>query len=103
MTWRSIMFKKIWQGIKDRIFGTLLVLDEEGNVLWGKDPKVPNAGNPHYTISERLDEMRNNGSKFACVFCKILTWIAQKIFRSKVKDHCANSMEGMPQDVEENG
>lgn len=99
----KIILGKLWTGFKARFKGTAIVVDEEINVLIGKDSDVPNAGNPHYTISERLDEMRNNGSKFACVACKALTWIAQKIFKSTTTDHCADAMAGMPESVDENG
>lgn len=86
--------------IRSILFGTLIVLDEEGNVLAGADPQAANAGNPHYTISARLDEMRSHGSKIAAWACVILTWISNRL-GYPTKDHCADAMSGMPQSIKE--
>lgn len=55
---------------------------------------APAEGNAHYTVSEVLAELRNRGSKIGCVGCKILSII----FR--VKDHCADAMKGVPENIE---
>lgn len=79
----------------------VIVIDEGMNVLLGVG-SVPAAGNPHYTISQRLAESRAKGSKFACVSCRILTFVF-RLFGSKTKDHCTDSMQGMPQDITSEG
>lgn len=88
----------VWQEIKNRIIGTLLVLDEEGNVLWGRSSETTSAGNPHETISDRLYWMRLRGSKFACVFCKFLTWCSN-ILGVKTEDHCKQAVQGVPENI----
>lgn len=76
-----------------------LWLDEGANVviigLIGQfvEIPVPAEGNPHYTVSEVLAELRERGSKIGCVGCKILSLM----FR--VKDHCKDAMEGMPENI----
>lgn len=92
----------MWAKIKAIFWGELIVLDEAANVALGTDASVPAAGNPHFTVSERLAEMRERGSKFGCVACKVLTWIGQR-FGSTSTDHCASAMQGMPEDIPENG
>ena len=60
----------------------------------------PACGNCHYTTSEALAEMRSNGSKSACILCKVLS-VLFKPFNRHVShyDHCTQSMEGMPQSI----
>lgn len=86
----------------DRLIGTLFVLDIWLNVLWGKDKNIPAAGNPHYTVSERLAEMRKLGSKTGCYGCEALTIIANFI-RLKTKDHCLDAMSGVPWSIPTDG
>ena len=95
-------FSTIWAGIKQRLYGEAIVLDEAGNVLLGTDPTIPAAGNPHYTISQRLAEMRERGSKVGCIGCKILTWIQNKIFRIS-GDHCTAALSGVQEDMPTGG
>ena len=59
----------------------------------------PAAGNAHYTVSQLCSELRERGSKFGCVACKLLTWMF-KPFNMKVKnyDHCTAAMLGVPED-----
>jgi hypothetical protein len=75
------------------LHGTAVVADEECNVLLGPERGLPDAGNPHATISARLGEMRARGSKFACVACRLLTWIARRVFGSTNEDHCAAALK----------
>ena len=95
----SNFFSNLWAAIKQRLVGTALVLDEEGNVIIGEDPAVPAAGNAHYTISQRLAEMRERGMKIGCVGCKILTWIQNHWPFSIPGDHCTLAMNGMPEAI----
>ena len=78
--------------LKNFIHGTLITLDEEGNVILGTDSSIPQAGDPHCTISQRLAKMRQGGSTTGCVGCDILTWIQNKIFRIP-GDHCTQALE----------
>jgi hypothetical protein len=84
------------------ILAIILWLDEGLNVIFIgllrfilKLP--PAAGNPHYTISQTLAELRERGSKIGCVGCKILTWIQDNLFRLS-GDHCREAMQGVPED-----
>jgi len=92
----------MWSRIKQIFWGTLITADEEGNVLAGPDANNPAAGNPHYTISQRLAEARAAGSHTACVLCRVLTWCARRL-GSTTTDHCADAMKGMPQSIPTNG
>ena len=76
-------------------------LDEAINVAV-PGSKEPDDQNPHNTISQRLAQMRANGSKSATIACAVLTWIANKIFRVK-GDHCTNAVAGFPDDLPTNG
>lgn len=96
------IWQKIALGLKKRVIGTLLVLDEEGNVIWGPDQETPSAGNPHETISDRLYWMRSKGSMVGCVGCKILTMISNLI-GFKTKDHCAQAVQGVPEEIATDG
>ena len=89
--------------LKRVVLGEAIVLDEAGNVIIpeGKDP-VPDAGNPHNTISQRLAQMRNDGSKIGCVGCAALTWIQNKIFKVP-GDHCTNALAGFPDKLPTDG
>lgn len=96
------IWKNISVGIRNRVLGTLLCLDEEGNVLWGKSDETPSAGNPHETISDRLYWMRKRGSKFACIFCKVLTIISNWL-EVKTSDHCATAIKNVPENIATDG
>ena len=91
------------QSIGQYLMNILKLLDVAGNVLIVGFIKFfvvmpPASGNPHYTMSEALDELRNAGSKPACAVCKVLSVIFG-IGRPKGYDHCASSMEGMPNNI----
>ena len=89
------------------VFNFLKLLDVAGNVIIVGFIKFfvsmpPASGNPHYTMSEALAELRDAGSKPACVVCNILTWFFKWFVPSnqrKTYDHCTSSMSGMPQNV----
>lgn len=87
-----VWVKDLITGIKSRLVGTLLVLDEEGNVLIGPDKNVKEAGDAHNTISQRLARMRLNGSKIGCVGCAILTWIQNHWPFNMPGDHCTMAL-----------
>ena len=89
-------------GFGSRLLAFLIAEDEAGNALIGPDARYPAAGNPHYTISQRVAEMRERGSKLGCWSCKALTWIQNTLFR-KAGDHCTQAMDGMPEDVSTGG
>lgn len=88
---------------KKVVFGTLIVLDEEGNILL---PSTPDGGtyaqNGHSTISQRLAKMRQNGSKVGCVSCKALTWVQNRLFRTP-GDHCTDALAGFPDKLPTDG
>lgn len=68
---------------------------------------VPALGCFRYICSEVWAEMRDLHLKDqpiwmyreGCVACQILTWIQNKIFRIP-GDHCTESMQGVPTDIE---
>ena len=103
ITFVKTALKTIWLGIRQRLVGTALVLDEEGNVLLGGNLTAPAGGNAHYTISQRLAEMRKNGSNVGCVGCKILTWIQNHWPFSVPGDHCDGALSGMPWSIDSVG
>lgn len=88
--------------LKHRLIAVLLCLDELLNVLLGPSPGTAAAGNPHYTVSQRLAEMRDEKRRIGCVGCALLTWIQNKIFRI-TGDHCTAAMLGFPQDLPTEG
>jgi hypothetical protein len=89
--------------IKTRLFGLAVAADEAANVVIGADAQdVPAAGNPHFTVSQRVAQMRERGDKLGCWACSALTWIQNKIFRSP-GDHCTQALEGFPDDLPTDG
>jgi hypothetical protein len=94
------IMKDIEDGIAQRAIGELLVADEGLNVALGTG-SVPGAGNPHFTVSQRLAEMRANGSKVGCIGCAILTWIQNRL--GWPGDHCTDAMKGMPENIPTDG
>lgn len=85
------------------VLGLLLWIDEGVNVIlfpligWVFKVKIPALGNSHYTMSDVFAEARERGSKWGCIMCKFCNWL----FR--VKDHCKQAMQGMPEDEGMNG
>lgn len=55
-------------------------------------PKVQAEGRASFTVSQWLGELRNKGSKFGCIGCKILTFIQNRVFRID-GDHCMQSLD----------
>lgn len=92
----------MFANIKKRLLGIAIAEDEALNAAIGPDPNCPAAGNPHYTVSQRLAEMRERGSRIGCVGCKILTWIQDHIFDIS-GDHCKGAMQDFPQDLPSSG
>lgn len=88
--------------VKARIVAILIAVDELGNAILGPSPGTPCAGNPHYTISQRLSEMRNENRRVGCIGCKILTWIQNRFFDIS-GDHCTIAMQGFPDDLPTEG
>ena len=76
---------------KNLIEGSLIVADEEANVVLGPEPNDKVDGSPHYTVSARLGDMRREGSQFACWACNALTWISNRI-GFPTKDHCTDAL-----------
>ncbi len=85
-----------------RLLAVLIAIDELGNAILGPSPYAPCAGNAHYTVSQRLSEMRSQGRRVGCIGCAILTWIQNKIFGIS-GDHCTNAMEDFPTDLPSDG
>jgi hypothetical protein len=88
--------------LKVRFLAILIAIDELGNAILGPVPDTPAAGNPHFTISQRLAEMRTEGRRVGCIGCAILTWIQNAVF-GITGDHCTNAMAGFPQDLPTDG
>lgn len=87
---------------KSRIVAVLIAIDELGNAILGPSPYAPCAGNAHYTISQRLAEMRNGGRRIGCIGCRILTFLQNKIF-GIAGDHCTNALAGFPEELPSDG
>lgn len=90
-----------WQKFEKRILDFLIAEDEAVNALIGPG-EVPAAGNPHFTVSQRLAEMRTKGSEVGIEGCKILTYIQNNVFRVS-GDHCTIAMNGFPPDLPTEG
>ena len=90
-----------------RIIGVLECLDEAGNVMLGIDGRIPLAGNPHATVSQRLGQMLLFGTprqKRVARFCDvILTCISVNIFKVPTKSHCLDAIANFPTDLPRNG
>jgi hypothetical protein len=80
-----------------RGLAVLIALDELLNAILGPLKDCPAAGNPHYTVSQRFAEMRDERRRLGCIGCQLLTWVF-KWFNRGVKnyDHCASAMAGFP-------
>jgi hypothetical protein len=88
-------------------------LDCGGNVVFGGlftifvRHHVPALGCFRYTCSEAWDQMRDLHLKGqpiwmyeqGCIACRALTWLQNNVFRIP-GDHCTESMEGIPTDIE---
>lgn len=90
-----------WQRFEKRLLDFLIAEDEAVNALIGSG-SVPAAGNPHFTVSQRLAEMRSAGSKVGIEGCKILTWAQNNLFNVP-GDHCTICMNGFPPDLPTEG
>lgn len=88
--------------LKSRFVAVLIAVDELGNAILGPSPYAPCAGNAHYTVSQRLAEMRDKGRRLGCIGCKILTWIQNRFFDIS-GDHCTNAMKDFPQNLPTDG
>lgn len=95
-----------------RIVSILEGVDETGNAILGSEKGIPEAGNPHYTMSQRWAYGRAAGPSMVgrfnywkyCVLCKLLT-ISFKPFFLKVKnyDHCAEAIKDFPTNLPSEG
>lgn len=89
--------------VEKEIIAVLEGLDETGNAALGKMDGVPQAGNPHYTMSQRWAYARKRGGKGVwkyCVICKLLTWMFEP-FNLDIKnyDHCDEAIRGFPDNL----
>lgn len=89
--------------IKRVVFGELVVLDEAGNVLIPSADGTNADQNAHYTISQRLAEMREAGSKVGCIGCKMLTKIWSLWIKKRPYDHCTDALTNFQQDLPTGG
>lgn len=88
--------------LKQVFLGEAIVLDEAGNVLLPPEKGIPDSGNPHNTISQRLAQMRNKGSRIGKMGCAALTWVQNSIFHLP-GDHCTNALKGFPEKLPTDG
>lgn len=49
-------------------------------------------GDPDETLSSRIAKYRASNARWACVFCKFLTWCQNTLFKSP-GDHCDLALE----------
>lgn len=89
---------------KTRVLAVLIALDELGNAVLGPVKGTPAAGNPHFTISQRLAEMRDEKRRVGCIGCRLLTWFF-KPFNPGIEnyDHCTEAMLNFPLDLPSEG
>lgn len=85
-----------------RALAILIAIDELGNAILGPAKGTPAAGNPHFTISQRLAEMRQDGRRVGCWGCTVLTWVQNKVFGIS-GDHCTEAMKGFPESLPSDG
>jgi hypothetical protein len=90
-----------------RIVAILEAIDEAGNAALGTDPRIPLAGNPHATISQRLGQMIVMGTPRQQALAKecdaMLTWIENKEFGGHTESHCLDSIAGFPMTLPSTG
>ncbi len=86
------------------LYNILLWIDEGGNVFvvpilrWMlRLPDNGAEGAAHYTISQFCAEQREQGTKFGCVSCYLLTKMFKPFFwNDKNYDHCTSAMKNVP-------
>lgn len=94
--------------MKTYLYNFLLWLDEGLNTLLVPIirrafslPLVDAEGKANFTVSQTMAELRQIGSKFGCVACKVLTFIWKLWVRTPNYDHCTDALQGMPEDITE--
>jgi hypothetical protein len=90
--------------LEQRAIGVLECVDEAGNVLLGPEAGIPAAGNPHFTISQRLGQMILYGTPEEQALARdadaILTRIQVEVSKIPVEQsHCLDSLVGMPKEL----
>ena len=93
---------------EEKVVGVLEALDECGNVILGDDPRIPLAGNPHATISQRMGQEETMGTpaqqQEAKIGDEILTFIEKDVFGiTPTVSHCLDSLVGMPESLPKTG
>lgn len=95
------------EALSTRLIRVLEALDEMGNAAIPGDTNIPAAGNPHYTISQRLGFMMLYGTskqkEFATAADLVLTYIENHVFGIKTDSHCLDAVKGMPKDLPDAG
>jgi len=94
--------------LESKILQLLEPLDEEVNVILGTDPRIPLAGNPHATVSQRVGQMILYGTmeqkQLAKEIDADLTYIQVHIFgQPVVKSHCLDALDDFPTTLPEAG
>lgn len=93
--------------LHQRVIRVLEALDEMVNAAIPGDDNIPAAGNPHFTVSQRLGEMILHGTpeqqEIASAADAILTFIENRVFAIKTNSHCLDSLKGMPESLPESG
>ena len=90
--------------VEKRVVGVLEGIDETLNAAAGPVSGIPEAGNPHYTLSQRWAYERQKGSKKACIICAILSIIFKPFFWNvKNYDHCSEAISNFPTDLPSEG
>ena len=90
--------------LRSRVLAILIALDELTNAVLGPVKGTPAAGNPHYTVSQRLAEMRAEGRRVGCIGCRMLTLVFRP-FNPGIPnyDHCQQAMAGFPDSLPSDG
>jgi hypothetical protein len=99
-------------GAEKQAIGVLEGLDETGNAMLGPVKEIPEAGNPHYTMSQRWAYERQAGPKKigyrmwarACIICKLLTWCFKRFYPNEAHyDHCTDAIKNFPANLPSEG
>ena len=90
--------------VEKRVVAILEGLDETGNAVLGPVKDIPEAGNPHYTCSQRWAYERLKGNTRACVICKLLTIMFRPFFWGvQDYDHCSDAIKDFPTNLPSEG
>jgi hypothetical protein len=88
-------------------------IDETGNAILGPISNIPQAGNPHYTMSQRWGYILRDGTPVQKFFIKPVDWVLTFVEKRIVgiwipscrscTSHCLGAIMGFPDDLPYSG